>query len=590
MKLRELLQQHQTVTADGAMGTYFSQLTGQSAEGCEKANLTAPDVIRRIHREYRQAGAVLLRTNTFSANTYSLNVSREELKEILTRGYEIARECARGQAVVCADVSAIYDNELTAEEISEEYRFIADTFIACGAKTFLFETLSEIEPVLPAMKYILSVMPDAEIVASFTVLPDGCTRSGVSVHALLESIVQYQNLLTVVGFNCGCGASQLLPYAVPFFSYIQKNTDLYTMLLPNSGYPSIEDRRTVFHSSPLYFAEQTARFLPYGISVLGGCCGTVPESISLLNGMISGNTAAAVKKIPDFPKKTGQAAFASCLTEDRFIIAAELDPPNHADLSKILSAARTLKEAGVNVITVSDSPLGHAKMDSVVCSARIMREVGIEVLPHLCCRDKNINALRSLLLGAHSEGIRAVLAVTGDHIAETDRGVIKPVFNMDSTRFMELISRMNEDVFADSPIAVGGAYDPAKRKTEYSLKRLDRKLSNGAKFVLTQPVFSEEAIDSLKQARAKGVKVLAGIMPLVSWRNANFMQNEVPGMQIPDELVQRFRSDMSREEAAETGIRAAVEIAEKVRPYADGFYFITPFNRAEIISQIIKRL
>ena len=256
----------------------------------------------------------------------------------------------------------------------------------------------------------------------------------------------------------------------------------------------------------------------------------------------------------------------------------------------MISAAKILKDSGVNIITISDSPLGHAKTDPVICSARIKREAGIDILPHICCRDRNINALRSILLGAHSEGIRAVLAVTGDHIAETDRGIVKPVFNIDSTRLMELISQMNNDVFSDAPIAIGGAYDPDPRKTAFSLKRLDRKISCGAKFLLTQPVFSEEAINSIRQARQKGVKVLAGIMPMVSYRNAHFMKNEVPGMSIPDELVARFRPDMTREQAAETGIHIAAEIASRIKPHVDGFYFITPFNRADVIRRVLERI
>lgn len=591
MNLKELFQRKQTAVTDGAMGTYFSQLTGQDTGLCEKANLTSPEIIANIHQEYIRAGAEIIRTNTFSANTFSLNISRDELRQILISGYTIANHAAAGKAVVCANVSAIYDNTLTSEEILDEYRFIIDTFLECGAETFLFETLSGIEPVLPAIDYLLSVSPKAEIITSFTLLPDGHTRSGVSVQSLLDGIQQHKEKLTMVGLNCGCGAAQLLPNAIPFFSYIHENTDLYTIFMPNSGYPSIEERRTVFHASPSYFAEQTIKLLPYGISAIGGCCGTVPRSIELLCQMIAEPTHFSPAKEISYPSpKSPKAPFTSKITGNQFILAAELDPPNTSDLSKILSAAKILKDAGVDIITVSDSPLGHAKMDSVLCSARIMRDVQIDVLPHICCRDKNLNALRSTLLGAHSEGIRAVLAVTGDHIAETDRGVIKPVFNVDSVRLMELISRLNDDIFSDSPIAIGGAYDPEQRKIDYSLKRLDKKIAKGAGFVLTQPVFSEDAVSSIESARAKGVKVLVGIMPLVSYRNANFMKNEVPGMSIPDELISRFSPEMSREESTDIGIEIATEIIRFMKPYADGFYFMTPFNRAEIIQRIIENI
>lgn len=591
MTLKELFKNQSTVLTDGAMGTYFSKLTGLSSELCEKANVDNSKIIKRIHSEYISAGAKIIRTNTFSANSFSLGVTHTELAEIIRQGYTIASECAENKAVVCADIGALYENSDIPRDIVSEYHFIADRFIECGAKTFIFETLSNLESVMPAIDYILEKVPDAEIITSFTILPDSHTRSGISIQNILKSIIKNQDKISMAGLNCGCGASQIYKFAIPFFSYISENTKLYTIIMPNAGYPSIENQRTVFTSTPLYFAEQTARFnLPY-INAVGGCCGTEPVFIKLLGEALSKNPVLPKKNDEDFKKINIQKIrFSSQITEDKFLIAAELDPPNNSDLSKLIKAACILKNSGVNIITVSDSPLGHAKMDSVLCSAKIKREVGIEVLPHICCRDKNINALRSTLFGAHCEGIRAVLAVTGDHIAETDRGVVKPVFNISSTQLMSLISQMNEDIFADSPVSIGGAFDPVPKKKVFSLNRLDKKINCGANFVLTQPVFSEDAFDAIDQARQKGVKVFAGIMPMVSYRNANFMKNEIPGMTIPQELVDRFSPDMTREQSTEIGIEIATELAVKLRPHSDGFYFVTPFNRAEVIAAVIDNI
>lgn len=591
MTLKELFKDKKTVLADGAMGTYFSQLTGISANSCETYNIKNPETIKQIHSEYIAAGAKIIRTNTFSANTFSLGLSKSETADIIKAGYNIAYECAKNHAVVCADISAIYENSEVPRDILSEYKFIVDTFADCGAKTFIFETLSDLNSVMPAIDYILEKISDAEIIVSFTILPDGCTRSGNSVNNLLKDIMQNKDKLMMVGLNCGCGTAQLYNHAVPFFSYIKENTGLLTMILPNAGYPSNENQRTVFTATPTYFAEQTARFIPHNISAIGGCCGTKPEFIKLLGELIEnydGNTDIKFDSSKKIQYK--EPSFSSQLTENKFIIAAELDPPNNADLTKVINAARILKDSGVNIITVSDSPLGHAKMEPVICSARIKREVGIETLPHICCRDRNINALRAVLFGAYSEGIRAVLAVTGDHIAETDRGIVKPVFNFGSVQFMSLISKMNEDIFSESPVAIGGAFDPDPRKAEFALKRIDKKIESGAKFLLTQPVFSEDVIPFIERAREKGIKVLVGIMPMVSYRNANFMKNEVPGINVPQELVDRFSPDMSREQSTDVGIEIAVEIARFMRPHADGFYFMTPFNRAEVISRIIQKL
>ena len=591
MTLRELFKNNRIVAADGAMGTYFTELTGKGSELCEKYNIIDPQIIKRIHKEYIDAGASLIRTNTFSANNFILKTGGTILEKIIRSGYRLAVQAAGDKAVVvCADVSAIYENPNVQWDIYEEYKFIIDCFISEGAKTFIFETLSEIDAVLPAIDYIKEKLPDSEIITSFTILPDGNTRSGVPMDTLINGIIQNKDKLTAVGINCGSGAAQIYNLAVRFFSRIRQDTDLYLTVMPNAGYPSIVNGRTVFNNAPAYFAEQAARFIPHGISAIGGCCGTTPEYIRLISGYIKGETDTHTKSIPYSPEiRRKKSEFSSKLIKNEFVIAAELDPPDGCDFTKLLNAAKILKDSGVDIITVSDSPLGHAKADPVICSARIKREIDIEVLPHICCRDRNINALRSILYGAHSEGIRAVLAVTGDHIAETDRGIIKPVFNLDSTKLMSLISLMNSDKFSDNPIAIGGAFDPAAPKPQFAIKRLEKKISCGAKFILTQPVFTDNAIECLKEIREKDIKILAGIMPIVSYRNANYMKNEVPGMVIPDELIGKFSPDMTREEAENVGIDISVEIIEKLRSHVDGIYFITPFNRADVIRKVITK-
>ncbi len=589
MKISQLFSQNKTVIADGAMGTYFSKLTEQDSSLCELYNITHPEIIRQIHSEYIEAGAALIRTNTFSANSITLGADREKLSDIISAAFNIAADCADGRAAVLADVSAVYSTRLSGKEILGEYKKIIDPFIMSGAENFLFETLSSLEPVMPAIDYILEKKPDAEIAVSFTLLPDGLTRLGLSGEALLREIKNNRQKLTAAGLNCGCGSVQMLSFAPPFLTEL-KNMGLYTTVMPNAGYPTMENSRTVFTSTPSYFAEKASAFFSYGVSALGGCCGTEPKFIRLLSDRLDSGTGNTEIKRAAYPKRKKRAPFSSALTENRFIIAAELDPPSGSDFTGLLTAARILKDSGVDIITVSDSPLGRAKADPVICSAKIKRETDIEVLPHICCRDRNINCMRSLLLGAHNEGIRAVLAVTGDPVAESDKGIVKPVFNIDSVRLMNMISALNTEMFADSPIAIGGAYDPDPKKTPYSLKRLQKKMNAGAGFVLTQPVFSEEAFDSIDKARETGVKVLVGIMPVISRRNAEFMKNEVPGMVIPDSLVERFDYDMSRSEAEKAGIEAACELVQAAKPHADGFYFVTPFNRAHVISEIIKSL
>lgn len=590
MKLSELLSNRQPILCDGAFATYYSKLTGNSERGCELENILNPDIVRKIHKDYILAGAQIIRTNTFSANTASLNISSDKLREVIKNGYNLAAECADSDTVICADISAIYTNDDCDKAPSAEYRTIIDSFVECGADSFILETLPSFETALYAIDYIKMKKKDADIFLSFAILPDGFTRSGVSLTSLLESIKKHKDKLCTVGINCGCGPTQIQKLAVNFNEFIKSNTNLYTAVIPNSGYPYLESRRMAFSSNPKHFADELIRLMPYGINIFGGCCGTEPEHIKLLGEGLKKGVGFKKIEIATSNEKNSPAPFTSRIAKNDFVIAAELDPPYGTDLTKLINGSNMLKEAGADIVTVSDSPLGQVKMEPAICSARIHRECGIDTLPHICCRDRNINALRSVLLGAHSEGIRAVLAVTGDHIAESDRGIVKPVFNISSTQLMTIISEMNKEVFADSPILIGGAFNPDLKYAKSQLKRLEKKMECGATFFLTQPVYSSENIDIIEEARSLGAKMLVGIMPLVSYRNASFLNNEVPGINIPQEIIDSFSPNMTREESTAVGTEIAVRLAEIYKPHADGFYFMTPFNRAEIICNIIKSI
>lgn len=579
------------LTADGAMGTYFSTLTGLPTSECEPSNLTRPEVIASIHRSYRNAGARLLRTNTFSANTRALALPLEEVLAIVRAGYEIAVAEAKSDCRVAADIGPIYtDGDETADPTGE-YCAIADAFAACGADCFLFETFAEARPLLPVFAHIKEQNPNAKIMVSFSLGPDGRSRSGIPLSRLLKDLAPCLSLLSLVGLNCGCGPTHFYAHAAVLCAWA-KRRGIATAVLPNAGYPSMEHQRTVFNTSPAYFAEKTAQIAGLGVDILGGCCGTTPDHIAHLV------RALDIPVSPPSLIAPAESPARVCLPNpcerkpsgEKFLIAAELDPPYGADVSKLIAASRRLKEAGVDFATVSDSPMARAKLDSVVCAAKIRRETGLEVLPHLCCRDKNVNALRATLLAARCENIHAVLAVTGDHVPEADRGYVKPVFNVSSIKLMELISRMNADVFISSPLSIGGALNPAVSNPEGELLRARRKMEAGARFFLTQPVFEEKGLELIDRIRALGAKVLVGILPLVSYRNASYMSNEVPGIHVPDQYLSRFSPDMTREEGAQTGMQIAVEIARFVRPHADGFYLMTPFNRADITCGIVEIL
>lgn len=596
MNLDTLLKEKGPVITDGAMGTYFTQKTGLPIHECERSNGSRPETILEIHREYVEAGARFLRTNTFSANTKSLGQPLDEVLEIVRAGYRLAREAAGNRAVVAADMTTIYPREDEETDLMPEYLAIADAFLSEGADVFLFETLTELSPFDQIANYLKSKNPDCKTLISFTVSPEGITRMGVPLRRLLDALKPHRELFDGIGLNCGCGPAHILKFAREILSYSREYLGIPVLVMPNAGYPAMEESRMVFDTSPEYFSHQAVRIAELGVDMIGGCCGTTPTHIRLLSRLTLKwkepptpvTTSVAVE---DRPEKIApqESRFAQKLRKGEFVMAAELDPPYGSCVDKLLAACRVLRDGGVDIVTLSDSPMARVKLDPVVCGAKLQRETGVDVLPHFCCRDRNINALRAMLLGAQCENIHTILAVTGDHVPELDRGYIKPVFNVTSAKLMEIISQMNQDVFADSPFTIGGAFNPNVTNSKAELNRLEKKLKAGALFFLTQPIFDESRIGIVEKARSMGAKMLLGIMPLVSYRNAVYMNNEVPGIQIPENYINRFSPDMSREKGQETGIEIALEIAERLRPHADGFYFITPFNRAEIIAELMKQ-
>jgi homocysteine S-methyltransferase len=367
-------------------------------------------------------------------------------------------------------------------------------------------------------------------------------------------------------------------------------------LMPNSGYPRLENQRLVYGSSPDYFAQASMDLTRGRTRIIGGCCGTTPRHIQALRQQLDQKSAYGPKLEPQSKAAEVRAVspvanrFTAKLQRGDFILAVELDPPRDGHMEPLLQAARQLQLAGADLITLADSPLARVKMDSVVCAARLLRETGLPVLPHLCCRDRNANALRASLLAAYSEGIRQVLAVTGDAIPESERGFVKPVFNMNSVGLLQLINQMNQSVFSNDPILAAAALDPGVVNQDAELARILKKKEQGAALLLTQPVFDVSSIDMIRKVRQAGVKVLVGIMPLLNYRNARYMSQEVPGIRIPPEIISRFDPQAEIEKAQAAGLDLALELAAVYRPHADGFYLIAPFNRADLIVRLIDRL
>ncbi|HHU52245.1 MAG TPA: bifunctional homocysteine S-methyltransferase/methylenetetrahydrofolate reductase [Firmicutes bacterium] len=594
-RILEYLEKH-ILVADGAMGTYYQQITGENRCFSEMANLSDPGIIRKIHEEYIESGAKLIRTNTFSVNTVTLNIEESQVSELIKRGYELADYAAAGREVfVAADLGPIParpGTEHTAflQEVMDEYKLMIDTFLTCGAEIFLFETFSSAEPLIELSRYIKENKPSALIITQFALDVNGYTRQGISAARVIKELKD-QGEIDVYGFNCGVGPRHLYNILKGF----DFSTDLVSVM-PNAGYPEVINERTIYNQNPAYFGETMMEIKDLGVKIIGGCCGTTPRHIKEIARKLVGPQRRPVMREPNTGKKevgmpTVVNTFRRKLGEGRFVIVVELDPPFNTSLQRIMEGAAAYKENGVDLITIADSPRAVSRADAVTVAAKIRREVGMETMPHLCCRDKNLVALKSTLLAAHIEGIRNILAITGDPVPSAARAEVRSVFNVNSFDLIKLITEMNKEVFAADPFFTGGALNLNVANKEKEMARMVKKAQLGAEFFLTQSIFTEESIEFLaRQEKDPRVKILGGIMPIVTYQNAVFLNNELPGVTIPEEQINRFSPEMAREEAEETGVALAVEIAMKLRPFVDGFYFVTPFNRYEMIIKILRQI
>ena len=587
LDVRKLLAQR-PLLFDGGMGTYYKAKPGQE---CEQANLTDPDGILAVHRAYLAAGADAIKTNTFSLPRLAA-AQQPGWEQLADAGWQLAAKAAgETGAAVFADLGPAPDTEnLPAEQV---YLAVAKRFALLGARNFLFETLSTEEGVLEAICALKQTVPDAFVLVSFAVLPDGYTREGRYCAELVRRMAQ-SGVVDAVGLNCVSA-----PGAMRALVQQLGDAGLPLSVMPNAGYPVVARAQVRYQGKPEYFARELSRLAAEGVRILGGCCGTTPQHIAALRTALD----ALPEALPAAPAaKPAAVAKPVVETDDAFLrklrtgqraIAVELDSPKDADLTAYLEGARRLQAAGADLLTIADCPIARARMDSSLVACRVHRELGMNVLPHMTCRDRNLNATKALLLGLYAEGVREVLAITGDPIPTAERDEVKNVYQFNSRKLAQyIVSLAGEGREMPSPITVFGALNLNARNFEVELRRAAEKLENGMSGFLTQPLLSAQAVENLKKTRetlGERAKILAGILPVVSQRNAIFMENEVNGIHVDEAIIQKFEG-LDRTAGEELGLEVSVQAAKAAAPYADGFYLMTPFNRVALMERLIARL
>ena len=573
---------------DGGMGTYYKAKPGTE---CEQGNLLDPAGVRKVHREYLAAGAEAIKTNTFGLPRMA--AARQPDWQALARaGWKLAAEAAvETGAAVFADLGPAPDTE--AAPAGSIYTAVARCFVEQGAKNFLFETLSSDAGVLEAVQAVKAQVPDAFVLVSFAVLPDGYTREGMYSKDLVRRMTE-SGIVDAVGFNCVSA-----PGAMRTLVQQLGSTALPLSVMPNAGYPVVTRTQVKYQGKPEYFAKELARIAAEGVRILGGCCGTTPAHISALRAALDSlpaveKAAPAVQvSTPEAPTVEKDDAFLRKLNAGKKVIAIELDSPKDADLTNYLAGAKRLQAAGADLLTIADCPIARARMDSSLVACRVHRELGLCTLPHMTCRDRNLNATKALLLGLYAEGVREVLAITGDPIPTAERDEVKNVYQFNSRKLAQyIVSLAGEGREMPSPMTVFGALNLNARNFEVELRRAGEKLENGMSGFLTQPVLSEQAVENLRRTRetlGERAKILAGIMPVVSQRNAIFMENEVNGIHVAEDIMEAF-AGLDREQGEALGLEISLKMAREALPYADGFYLMTPFNRVALMERLIARL
>ena len=578
------------------MGTWYDRLTGYKGNLAERANLSEPQQIRDIHRSYIEAGAQLIRTNTFAVN--SMFFSADEIEEVLKAAWKNASQAVSdsGKDVwIAADMGPIDEDEMkSAGDVEQEYIYLADCFLDLGAKVFVFETLSDFRYVKKAAAHIKSKCPDAFIAAQFSFNRNGYTRSGMSVRALLLEAAVMKDL-DAVGFNCGVGPLHLYE--------LLKNQRFpegkFMTVLPNAGYPTELRGRTLYSENVPYYVEMMGRIAELGFDIIGGCCGTTPEHIRGMHDLLVNGVRPPKKLMPTVYSADGQnncvkeaaeekTDFIQKLERGEKAFVVELDPPFDANDTKLMEGAELLRDIGVDMITLADSPLARPRADSIASAIKMRYTRQMEAMPHISCRDKNMIAHRAQLLGMQMNGLRHALIVTGDPIARGDRESIKSVFNFNSIKLMKYVQTMNQEVFGSRPIYYGGALNHNNGSVDNIAARMRLKMEAGAQWFLTQPVYGQDDIDRLRELKEKsGGRIIAGIMPLVSRKNALFIKNEMPGIHVPDHVLEQYEEGMSRESYEDVASAISVDLMKRLEDVCDGYYMMTPFNRAALIKRII---
>src|SRR5262252_1161906 len=593
------------VLFDGAMGTELHARGVAPGRCLEELNLVEPVLVSGTHRDYIAAGADVIETNTFNASRFGLGEHYLEhlVREINVAGARLAVEArnASGRPVLVAGsvgplgrpIEPVGSIKRTSAQRMFQERI--EALVEGGVDLLVFETFSALGELELAVRVAREVAPDLPVVASLSFGDENSPEDAAA--ALVAALAPLG--VSAIGANCGSGpqpvrrvARQLaqLEGAPPIGAW------------PNAGLPQRVGGRLVYTSGPEYFAESAVRMLEDGVAILGGCCGTGPAHISALRSRLSGARSGVVEVRRRHPREDEAAVapvptsrLARELGQRRFAISVELTPPRGIDPGRMLAGAHLLKEAGVDYANVTDSAMARMRMGVIACAALVQQQVGLETIAHFTCRDRNVMAIQSELIGAHALGIRNIIAMRGDPPRVGDNPTATAVWDVSVVGLITIIANLNRGLDANgTPIGekaafhVGAAVNPGAADLDRELRLLRRKIAAGADFVVTNPIYDAGALERLREIAAEvHVPILVGVLPLRSARQAEYLHNEVPGISVPQTLRDRLTAAGDR--AEELGVELAVDFLEAARAQVQGAYVIPSVGRYDLAARVVTR-
>ena len=612
---REILESDNVYVFDGAVGTRLYDKGIYINRSYDELNLISPDLVREVHEEYVKAGADIIETNSFGASRHKLQSYGLEgkLHDINIAAARLAREAAGEKVFVAGAIGPLglriepY-GPTSFDEAKDLFKEQAEALLEGGVDLFILETFSELSVIEQAIKAIKEIS-DLPIVAQMTIQMDGNTTFGTTPEAFTAKLDALG--ADVIGLNCGMGPTHVLTA----LEKMRAVTDKRLSAQPNAGLPRDVQGRQFYMGSPEYMATFAKRFVQAGAKFVGGCCGTTPTHIRLISDSIrsisprqsqtfvKSSTATVTELKPDDVQVVAaeeRSNWSNKIATGKFVTSVEVLPPKGCDAQKTLDSIGLLKEAGVDAVNIPDGPRAQTRMSAQATAVLVERNVGIEAVLHYCCRDRNLLGMMSDLLGAAALELHNLLIITGDPPKMGPYPDATAVFDIDSIGLTNMVNKLNHGLdLGNNPIglptafSIGVGVNPGAVNMDEEIRRFEWKVEAGAEYAITQPVFDTEQLrmflDKISHVK---IPIVAGIWPLVSFRNAEFLHNEVPGVNVTPEILERMRlaSDKSKAAAREEGIAIARESLIEVREVIAGVQVSAPFNNVKYALQVFDAL